>query len=265
MRKSCKWFSGYVTRRKFIKQIWKASLGSAIVTIGTLPAGCTKKEDEREMHKSEIIQFQNTCKPIINELLGAKNYNRFCEAALREYDSFAAQIPLFESNINKSQFFASGPYMLSNYRALQGEFSFDQAKALDVLRHITNFKVRKKFENPSLLMKFIYPRIAKYDFLRDLTLKRFTHNKDEKYGWATVFPKSDAYIAVDYTKCGLSDWFRDQGAPEIAPIACEGDYIWTGLLTGLKFIRTKTIANGDGICDFRFVKHNENEHNGVTS
>jgi hypothetical protein len=59
------------------------------------------------------------------------------------------------------------------------------------------------------------------------------------------------------TKCGLLDWFRDQGASEIAPIACEGDLIRTESLKGLKFIRTKTIANGDEICDFRFVKHNK--------
>ena len=78
--------------------------------------------------------------------------------------------------------------------------------------------------------------------------------KAENYGWATVFPDSDAYLAVDYTKCGLHDWFRDQGTPEISPIACEGDLIWTKMLTGLTFIRTKTIANGDDICDFRFIK-----------
>jgi hypothetical protein len=85
-------------------------------------------------------------------------------------------------------------------------------------------------------------------------LKRFTFKKDEKYGWASDFPQSDAYIAFNMTKCGLSDWFRDQGAPEIASIACEGDFIWTKLLTGLEFIRTKTIANGNDVCDFRFLK-----------
>ena len=114
----------------------------------------------RETHKSEIIQFQQWCKPVISDLLGVDNYDRFCQAPLKEYD------------------------------------------------------------------KFIYLRIAKYEFLRKVTIKKFMINKDEEYGWATVVPKSDAYIAVDYTKCGcLTDWFRDQGVPEIAPIACEGDYI----------------------------------------
>ena len=84
-----------------------------------------------------------------------------------------------------------------------------------------------------------------------------TNRESISWVWASNFPQSNAYIAVNITKCGITDWFRDQGAPEIAPIACEGDYIWTELLTGLKFVRTKTIANGDDICDFRFVKHNK--------
>lgn len=243
-----------ITRRKSLKYIGKVLFASAVAGSGVLPMSCNKNKDAKEMHKNEIIKFQNWCKPVISELLGANNYNRFCEAALREYDSFASQLPSFEDVMNKSLFYANCPWMLSNYRTLLGEFSLNQEEALDKLRQISNFKHRKKFENQSVIMKFIYPRIANYDFLRDATLKKFMIKKDEKYGWATVFPKSDAYIAVDYTKCGLTDWFIDQGVPEIAPIACEGDYIQFALWKGLKFERTKTIANGDGVCDMRFIK-----------
>lgn len=213
--------------------------------------------DDTQLHKSEIIKFQNWCKPIIEELIGANNYDRFCQSALKEYDSFALQIPFFEDDMNKSLFYSNCPWMLSNYRALRGEFNLDQEEALDKLRQISNYKHTKKFENESEFMKSIYPKIAKDKNLRDEVLKRFMIKKDEKYGWATVLPESDAYIAVDFTKCGITDWFRDQGSPEIAPIACEGDYIWFALWKGLKFIRTKTIANGYKICDFRFVHENK--------
>ena len=86
--------AGFVTRRNFIKQAGKVSLASAVAVSGILPIGCTREKDEKEIHKNEIVQFQKTCRPIINELLGSENYIRFCEAALREYDSFASQIPL---------------------------------------------------------------------------------------------------------------------------------------------------------------------------
>jgi len=208
-------------------------------------------------HKGEIIQFQKWCKPIISELLGADNYDRFCQAALKEFDKLASQLPSFEDDMNQSLFYANCPWMLSNYRALRGEFNLGQEEALDKLRQISNFKHTKKFENESEFMKSIYPKIAEDEFLRDEVLKRFMMKKDEVYGWATVLPKLDAYLAVDYIKCGLVDWFRDQGVPEIAPIACEGDYIQFALWKGLKFVRTKTIADGDAICDMRFYKINK--------
>ena len=243
-----------ITRRKFLGQFGKVSLGSMVFTSGILSAGCAKEEDMRETHKSELIQFQQWCKPVIIDLLGVDNYDRFCQAALKEYDKFASQLPRYEDEMNESLFYANCPWMLSNYRTLLNEFRLEQKQALEMLRQISNFKHKKKFENQSAIMKFIYPRIAKYEFLRKVTIKKFMIKRDEKYGWAAVIPESDAYIAVDYTKCGLTDWFRDQGVPEIAPIACEGDYIHFALWKGLKFVRTKTIANGDDICDMRFIK-----------
>ena len=243
-----------ITRRKFLEQVGKVSLGSMLFTSGILWAGCAKEEDMTEIHKNEIIQFQQWCKPIISELLGADNYDGFCQAALKEYDKFASQLPGYEDEMNERLFYSNCPWMLSNYRTLLNEFHLEQKQALEMLRQISNFKHKKKFENQSVIMKFIYPRIAKYEFLRNAALKKFMIKKDEKYGWTAVIPDSDAYIAVDYTKCGLTDWFRDQGVPEIAPIACEGDYIQFALWKGLKFVRTKTIANGDEICDMRFIK-----------
>jgi len=71
-----------------------------------------------------------------------------------------------------------------------------------MLRRICNFKHVQKFENESEIMKSIYPKIAVDENLRNEVLKRFRMKTDEKYGWMTAVPDSDAYIAVDYTKCG---------------------------------------------------------------
>ena len=97
-------------------------------------------------------------------------------------------------------------------------------------------------------------RAAGSEFFRKLTLKGFEWEDEEEYGWAAEFPKSDAYIAVNVTRCGLVKWFKRQGVPEIAPIACEGDFVWAEFMTGLELRRAKTLAKGDHICDFRYVK-----------
>ena len=60
MEKHIECLTDCVTRRKFIKQIGKASLVSAVAGSGILPMGCTKKEDKKEIHKKEIVQFQET-------------------------------------------------------------------------------------------------------------------------------------------------------------------------------------------------------------
>jgi len=136
---------------------------------------------------------------------------------------------------------------------LLGEFALKQDRALDILLQITSYKVRKDWENRTIV-RFIMSHAAESEFLRKLTLKGFSWERGEKYGWAAEFPESDAYIAVNITRCGLVKWFREQGVPEIAPIACKGDFVWAEFMTGLKLVRTRTLAEGADICDFRYVK-----------
>jgi hypothetical protein len=172
---------------------------------------------------------------------------------LREYEEFALRLPIFDGESNRDTFNASAPFMLSLYRTLLGEFAYSQDEALDLLSQITCYKVRKDYEENQPVTRFFMSRVAESEFIRKLTLARFEW-EDEEYGWASEFPESDAYIAVNMTRCGLAKWFKEQGVPEIAPIACEGDFVWEEFMTGLELVRTKTIADGDDICDFRYVK-----------
>ena len=56
---------------------------------------------------------------------------------------------------------------------------------------------------------------------------------------------------VDYLECGIVKFLRSQGADELAPYLCLTDYALFGAL-GIELMRTQTLANGDGMCDFRF-------------
>lgn len=227
--------------------------GSAVgaLIIGTqLKKVLTSDEKER---RDQLIAYQKLSRPKIEELLGAENYDRCCTAMLSEYDKIEPNFPVFVGKKNRSTFNSSAPFMLPLYRALLGEFGLSQDAALDMVGQITNYKVRKDWETrkPTL---FVLERAAKSDFYRELFLKGFEWEEGEEYGWAAEFPESDAYIAVNITQCGLARWFTERGVPEIAPIACEGDYVWAEFMTGLELQRTMTIAEGDDICDFRYVK-----------
>jgi hypothetical protein len=230
------------------------ALGTALVASGTVYPGCVGKKTKEETHRDELIAYQSLVRAKIEELLGVENYDRCCTAMLSEYDEFAPHLPTFEDDKNRDQFYHNAPFMLSLYRTLLGEFACSQDRALDLLSQITCSKVRRDYEESHRIEKFFFRRLAKSEFLRDVVLEKIKEYKDEKFGWEIKFPESDVYMAFDFTRCGLVDWFKDQEVPEIAPIACEGDFIVAEYFTGLEFVRTKTIASGDEICDFRYVK-----------
>jgi len=252
MSKNAPCFGHCLTRREFLI-IGGVSLGTTIVASNIGFVGCAMNRSEEDIHRDQVIDYQKLSRPKIEELLGAENYDRCRTAMLREYDQFAPHLPLIKGKRNRNTFYASAPFMLSLYHALLGEFAFSQDKALDILNQITSYKVRKDWENRTIT-RFVMSHAAGSEFFRKLTLKGFKWEGEEKYGWAAEFPESDAYIAVNITRCGLVKWFREQDVPEIAPIACKGDFVWAEFMTGLKLVRTKTLAEGDDICDFRYVK-----------
>ena len=57
---------------------------------------------------------------------------------------------------------------------------------------------------------------------------------------------------VDIIECGICKLFKKQNYSKYVSILCEVDK-YTTSLAGLSMIRTDTIANGAGKCDFRYV------------
>jgi len=74
--------------------------------------------------------------------------------------------------------------------------------------------------------------------------------------WVAEFVKGngdDFDFGYNYTECALCKFYHSQGTPELAPFVCLNDFIRSRRLnTGLH--RTKTLGQGDDICNFRY-KH----------
>ena len=74
-------------------------------------------------------------------------------------------------------------------------------------------------------------------------------------------------VAFDVTVCPLANYFKDQGIPELTPhAACNLDYCAAREL-GVHLVRSQTIADGAGHCDFRwqFSTHSERSKKVVQS
>lgn len=250
MSEDIKYSGPCCSRRRFLKVIVGTAVGT--LALGSGIVWLRGKKSIYQLGRDMVTDYQKLCRPKIEEMLGAESYDRCCGAMLAAYDEFAPGLPILGDSNNRDIFLRNAPFILSLYHALLGEFALGQHVALDTLSQITDYKVREQYGNDPV-MKFIMSRIAEDDLFRKMFLKIW-ERRDEEYGWATEFPESDAYIAVDVTRCGLVDWYTDQGVPEIAPIGCDGDYIMAEFMTGLKLVRTKTIADGDDICDFRYMK-----------
>lgn len=79
---------------------------------------------------------------------------------------------------------------------------------------------------------------------------------DEPGGWRFRFAKDGPglFYAVDVTRCGIVRFLTAEGAPELAPLLCGGDYqIGKYLPPGVTFQRTQVIAEGAPFCDFRYL------------
>ena len=90
--------------------------------------------------------------------------------------------------------------------------------------------------------------------LRDWTA--WTQKRELGANWVAYFVEKDGQdfdYGINYTECGLVKYCKSQGVPELAPYICLNDFPKSRTLgTGLR--RSKTIANGDGFCNFRYKK-----------
>ena len=64
---------------------------------------------------------------------------------------------------------------------------------------------------------------------------------------------TDFDYGLDMTECVMCKFYSRQSAEDFLPYICKTDYVFNELF-GYELIRTKTIAQGDDLCDFRFKK-----------
>ncbi len=96
------------------------------------------------------------------------------------------------------------------------------------------------------LMKFMTPLATKKNF--------------GKAGWDFDWKKVDkGTIEFDCHRCFYFDIFQKYSVPELTSIFCESDDVVYGNIPNIIWARTKTIGNGDKICDFKFI-NSKNKH-----
>ncbi|MHA2100300.1 MAG: L-2-amino-thiazoline-4-carboxylic acid hydrolase [Candidatus Kariarchaeaceae archaeon] len=76
---------------------------------------------------------------------------------------------------------------------------------------------------------------------------------DNEYFKLEIIEADDTKYGFDLNRCYYYDIFKLNNHEDLGPILCEYDYLISDNLNEwIKFDRTKTIASGDSICNFRF-------------
>ncbi|MCR5396637.1 MAG: L-2-amino-thiazoline-4-carboxylic acid hydrolase [Lachnospiraceae bacterium] len=77
----------------------------------------------------------------------------------------------------------------------------------------------------------------------------------KKNNWVVdVLPGCDEYdLGYDYYECGVCKICRDEGCLELAKYMCRLDFVIADIM-GMKLVRTKTLAEGAELCDFRYSR-----------
>jgi len=88
-------------------------------------------------------------------------------------------------------------------------------------------------------------------------MKKWSHNsKTQRIDWVADYIPGDKKhfdYGIDYLYCPCFEYFKTQGAKNIAPYFCLLDFPEHKIM-GTGLVRKKTLAQGDDICDFRYKK-----------
>jgi hypothetical protein len=85
---------------------------------------------------------------------------------------------------------------------------------------------------------------------------RWTQKREYPANWVAAFVPGngvDFDYGYDYSECAIVKYLKAHGADEVAPYVCLNDFIRSQAYgTGLR--RTKTLGQGDDVCNFRYKK-----------
>jgi len=111
----------------------------------------------------------------------------------------------------------------------------------------------------SSFKKWFYRRAIFSKKMKNYWREWLKESQKQKYpeNWVGEFIEGDNKnfdYGFNFIECGWLKLIKNEGAEEIAPYACLCDYARMQVM-GIGFKRTKTIAVGADICDFRFIKN----------
>lgn len=249
-----------MNRRLFLKSSALAALAllpcSPFACPGNRALAKLATDNYYPAHEQQLIaNFTDTLQGAVQFLtpeLGADRAQAVARQALDRYKALLPGLPEVGGDYNPNT-----PYIpiAAWYAALYGPMQAAGKTARDVGKLIYDLNVMSLGQMPAAQAAAERERFFSEDGRSDLhSWTVWTIRRDYPGGWVAEFIPGDGRdfdFGITYSECGVVKYLQSQGVPELAPYVCLNDFPRSKVLgTGLQ--RTKTIANGDGLCDFRY-------------
>ena len=185
--------------------------------------------------------------------LMASDMDTIVERTWQHYDELLPLAPSFKHRGN-TILMRNGVYSLALYRALC-EAVEDREHATQLAGDVCWKGYEMSMKWPAVLAKLVHrDRKKRLDFLCRMGTKyRFS---PPAYKVATRFENNTFFM--DFTRCPICDYFRDQGAEELEFFRntwCKMDWaVIESMVEGpVRYEREHTLSHGDDICDMRWI------------
>lgn len=242
-----------LTRREFLM------LGVVTAAASAMPCGrlmATERTNYYLNNKKELLgAFIGTLEGVrvfLEPELGKERTQQVINSALKGFEAMLPSLPDVGGDRNwDTQYLPVAAWYVALYEPMKacGKTAEDVGKLVYDLR-----KYELDHTSKDVLAKqgkelFGLPRVKEMRAWAAWTQKR-----EYPANWVATFLDGDGEnfdFGYNYSECGLVKFFEAHGVPELAPYVCLNDFTQSKAQgTGLE--RSKTIAQGDGFCNFRY-------------
>ncbi len=213
--------------------------------------------NNRKSFMRDYEKIKKLSEPLLSERFTNDQIQQIFIQSRRNFEELLLQLPYIGGKKNSGTKNLTGSaIMLAFIKAIE-LYNIDEREIGSFIYELfeASFSSQPKFIS-KLLGKLIR---SKFGMKR--IKQRYQENAFSEYegGWSRTLieSKEDAFaFGIDVTKCGICTLFKQQNAEKYIPYLCLGDYPMFGTI-GISLHRTKTIGNGDDVCNFRFYFNEE--------
>lgn len=191
-----------------------------------------------------VLMFANSA--YLKETYGEAFYRQFRQVADAKLKDLLPKIPDLSSSIAAMSYGFITPYVPLFYAFTQFQETKDKAGEL---LWVMNENLLERFPSAlRVLLGRMATSKASVSLQRDAQLRGECGLLDPMDWRIVVEEDTDGGHRSTWTQCGALKALRSIGEDGVFPYACRIDYLMANLM-GLKFSRTKTLADGDDCCN----------------